>query len=49
MNTFSLGCPHEPKSFKKIGNVLGNLCEILVCKNCKNNPDLENFQEEVLQ
>ena len=49
MNTFDLGCPHEPKSFKKIGNVLGKLCEISVCQNCKNHPDLQHLQEEVLQ
>lgn len=48
MNTFTLGCIHKPKSFKKIGKVLGNLCEILVCQDCKNNHDLENFKEEVL-
>jgi len=46
MSDFNLGCSHEPKLFKKIGQVFGKVCEILVCQNCKNHPDLENFQEE---
>ena len=41
-------CPHKPQIVKKIGKVFGEYCEILVCHNCKNHPDLKNFQEEAL-
>jgi len=47
--TISLSCKHTPKIIKKIGKINNQLCEILVCKDCRNDPDLRNFSEEKLQ
>ena len=40
-----LGCSHLPKVAKKIGSIHGDYCEILVCKDCKNDSDLMHFKE----
>ncbi len=42
-------CSHKLKKFKLTGILNQSNYEIIVCDNCKNDPDLENFQEEVLQ
>lgn len=44
-----IGCPHNPKTTKKIGIILGQLHEILVCESCRYDPDFSGFKEEVLQ
>jgi hypothetical protein len=43
-----LGCSHQPKVVKKRGILTGQICEILVCVDCKNDPDLKNFEEILL-
>ena len=44
-----LFCNHEPRIIKKIGVVFGRIHEITLCRICSTDPDLENFQEEVIQ
>ena len=49
-----IGCSHKPKTIKKIGVILGDLHQILVCESCRHDPDLKNFSEipilkEILQ
>jgi len=44
-----MNCQHEPKTVKKIGVILGQLSEVLVCNSCKLDPDFSGFKEEVLQ
>ena len=46
---YDLSCKHIPKKYKKIGVIFDFSCEILVCEDCKNNPDIQNFQEEAIQ
>lgn len=48
-NVILLGCSHLPKVVKKKGILNDNLCEILVCSECRDDSDLSNFQEEKLQ
>ena len=47
-NSSQIGCPHEPKTVKKIGVVLGQLHEFLVCDSCKHDSDFSGFKEEVI-
>ncbi len=51
---FVIGCNHKPKIVKKIGVILGDLHQILVCELCRHDPDLQDFSEipiskEILQ
>lgn len=45
-NVLQLGCPHIPKQIKKSGIFQGLPCIILLCSECKTDPDLANFQEK---
>ena len=45
MNFFKMECLHDPKVLKKKGTLAGTPCEILVCSECKNDPDLQKFEE----
>ena len=45
MNFFRMECLHDPKVSKKKGILAGIPCEILVCSKCKNDPDLQKFEE----
>lgn len=38
-----------PKAAKKIGMLAGNQVEIFVCESCKDDPDLKEFSEVVVQ
>ena len=42
-------CPHLPKVAKKIGMLAGCQAEIFVCESCKDDPDLEEFSEVMVQ
>lgn len=53
-SVFVIGCSHKPKTVKKVGIILGELHQILVCELCRHDPDLQNFSEspilkEILQ
>lgn len=43
------GCQHEPKVVRKLGLISGSKAEILVCKNCKNDPLLDDFLEVTIE
>lgn len=45
MNFFKMKCLHDPKVTKKKGILAGTPCEILVCNECKDDPDLQKFEE----
>jgi len=36
-------CPHNPKTTRKLGTISGCQVEILVCKDCTDDPLLANF------
>lgn len=46
--SLSLECPHEPKISKKYRVMNNEMYEVLVCKNCRNDPDLKDFEEITL-
>ncbi|MCE9653564.1 MAG: hypothetical protein K8Q89_11030 [Nitrosarchaeum sp.] len=46
--SLSLECPHEPKISKKYRVMNNELYEVLVCKDCRNDPDLKDFEEITL-
>lgn len=43
-----LSCAHNPKITRLKGIVHNNHFEILVCKNCSTDTDLQDFREEKL-
>ena len=46
--SLSLECPHEPKISKKYRVMNNEMYEILVCKDCRYDPDLKDFEEVTL-
>ena len=46
--SLSLECSHEPKISIKRGITNNQLYEVVVCENCRNDPDLKNFEEIIL-
>ena len=44
----TVGCPHNPKTVKKVGTLFGEICQVMVCDSCRHDPDLSKFKEEVL-
>ena len=46
--SLSLECQHEPKISIKRGVTNNQPYDVTVCKNCRNDPDLKNFEEDIL-